>query len=84
MNTQKNNSLMMVGICALLAAGAGTLVLSAQQEKVVSSYGPINQDATFDQIKAARMAVKAGRSEDRRHGSHVRRETRPGWTDGQT
>ena len=64
MNTQKNNSLMMVGICALLAAGAGTLVLSAQQEKVVSSYGPINQDATFDQIKAARMAVKAGRAEE--------------------
>lgn len=37
---------------------------SAQSEKVVSSYGPINQDATFDQIKAARMAVKDARARE--------------------
>jgi len=43
-------------------AGAATAVVSAQQGKVVSSYGPTNQDVTFDQIKAMRMAVKAERA----------------------
>lgn len=64
MNTQKNNSLRMVEICALLVMVAGTLAFSAQQEKVVSSYGPINQDVTFEQIKAARMDVKAERARE--------------------
>ena len=35
-----------------------------QSGKVVSSYGPTNQDTTFDQIKAARMAVKAERAQE--------------------
>jgi hypothetical protein len=36
----------------------------AQQPKVVSSYGPINQDVGFDQIKADRMKVKAERAKE--------------------
>ena len=36
----------------------------AQQSKVVSSYGPINQNVGFDQIKADRMKVKAGRAKE--------------------
>ena len=54
----------LVGVCILLIAGAATVVVSAQQGKVVSSYGPTNQDVTFDQIKAARMAVKAERAKE--------------------
>jgi cytochrome c peroxidase len=42
---------------AMIAAGA-----AAQQPTVKSSYGPTNQTETFDQIKAARMAVKAARA----------------------
>jgi cytochrome c peroxidase len=34
----------------------------AQQGGVTSSYGPINQTQTFEQIKAARLAVKAERA----------------------
>jgi cytochrome c peroxidase len=34
------------------------------QDRVVSSYGPTNQDMTFDQIKADRMAVKAIRAKE--------------------
>jgi hypothetical protein len=45
-----------------LAVGAATVLVYAQQGKVVSSYGPTNQDVTFDQIKAACMAVKAARA----------------------
>ena len=36
-------------------------VTFAQQAKVVSSYGQVNQDVGFDQIKADRMKVKAER-----------------------
>jgi hypothetical protein len=64
MSTRKNHRLALVGIYTLLVALAGALVVSAQPEKVVSSYGPINQDVTFDQIKAARMAVKAERAQE--------------------
>ncbi len=47
-----------------MLVGATVVVVSAQQEKVVSSYGPINQDVTFDQIKADRMAVKVERAKE--------------------
>lgn len=52
------------GIFAFLVAGTLTAVLAvyAQAPKVVSSFGPTNQDMTFSQIKAARMAVKAERA----------------------
>ncbi|MDA3943840.1 MAG: cytochrome B6 [Bacteroidetes bacterium] len=39
-------------------------VAFAQQAKVVSSYGPVNQDVSFDQIKAERMKVKADRAKE--------------------
>jgi cytochrome c peroxidase len=48
----------------LAALSAGLFVYAQQQEKVVSSYGPTNQDMTFSQIKAARMAVKASRAKE--------------------
>ena len=39
-------------------------VAFAQKAKVVSSYGPVNQDVTFEQIKADRMKVKADRAKE--------------------
>lgn len=62
MNRQKKYCFTLIAICILVVAGAAAAVVSAQQGKVVSSYGPTNQDVTFDQIKAARMAVKAERA----------------------
>lgn len=59
MKTYKNHSVVWVGLCILLLAGVGLPVAVGQSAKVVSSYGPINQDTSFDQIKAARLAVKA-------------------------
>lgn len=41
---------------------AATGMVFAQEGKVVSSYGPINQDVSFEQIKTGRMAVKAERA----------------------
>ncbi len=64
MRTGKYSRFAWVGICTLLAAAAGRAADATQPEKVVSSYGPINQDVTFDQIKAARMAVKAARAQE--------------------
>jgi cytochrome c peroxidase len=51
-------------VIALLVAAVIAPIVSAQSEKAVSSYGQVNQDVTFDQIKAARMAVKAGRAQE--------------------
>jgi hypothetical protein len=51
-----------VTVCVLCLAGAAISVVSAQQGKVVSIYGPTNQDVTFDQMKAARIALKAERA----------------------
>ena len=49
----------------LLGAAAIVSIGHSQQEgKVVSSYGPTNQDVTFDQIKAERMAVKMVRAKE--------------------
>ena len=52
---------------AILAVGIGTVLIAAfatgaEPAKVVSSYGPTNQDMTFGQIKDARLAVKADRA----------------------
>ena len=60
--THKTHCLTRVGIGALLLAVIGALGLAEQPAKVVSSYGPINQSETFEQIKAGRMAVKAERA----------------------
>ncbi len=47
----------------LLVVGVPLLV-SAEEGKVVTSYGPTNMTETFEQIKAARMAVKAERAKE--------------------
>jgi cytochrome c peroxidase len=62
MSKHRNHPIAFFGICALLLAGALAGIVFAQQEKIVSSYGPTNQDVSFEQIKAARMAVKAERA----------------------
>ncbi|HPS54120.1 MAG TPA: hypothetical protein PLP05_00845 [Sedimentisphaerales bacterium] len=64
MSTKKNHRNPLVGICILLVVCTGVLVAVTQQGKVVSSYGPTNQDATFEQIKTARMSVKAERAQE--------------------
>ena len=64
MNQQETYRFALIAICILAVAVAAAAVVSAQQEKVVSSYGPTNQDQTFDQIKAARMAVKEERAKE--------------------
>jgi len=67
-----NNSTKIIGICVLLIAAVVTPPLHAQQAKIVSSYGPTNQDVSFDQIKAARMAVKAERAKEHMELLHSR------------
>lgn len=52
-----------VGLCILAIGAAGVCVVAAEPVKVVSSYGPINQDVPFEHIKAARMAVKVERAQ---------------------
>jgi hypothetical protein len=52
-----------VTVCVLSLAGAATSVVSAQQGKVVSIYGSRNQDVTIDQMKAARVTLKAERAD---------------------
>jgi cytochrome c peroxidase len=64
MSTRRNRRIAEAGICILLVAGFNAGLVLAQQGKVVSSYGPTNQDLTFDQIKDARMAVKAERAQE--------------------
>lgn len=64
MSGKENSSLKLIAICILLAVGAATVLVHAQQGKIVSSYGPTNQDQSFDQIKAARMAVKDARAKE--------------------
>ncbi len=62
MNKQQNILIKLIGICIMFVVVAAPSVIFAQQEKIISSYGPTNQTETFDQIKAARMAVKAERA----------------------
>ncbi|MHB1047262.1 MAG: cytochrome B6 [Thermoanaerobaculia bacterium] len=51
---------------SFVIAGAGALAIAlavhGESSKVVSSFGPTNQDVTFSQIKADRLAVKADRA----------------------
>jgi len=61
MNQQKKSRFGLIAMCILVVAGP-PLQLSLRSREVVSSYGPTNQDVTFDQIKAARMAVKVERA----------------------
>ncbi len=51
---------------SFVIASAGALAIAfavhGESTKVVSSFGPTNQDVTFSQIKADRLAVKADRA----------------------
>jgi len=59
---KRSRAAVLVIVSAATLAGAGVFAVAAQSTKVVSSYGPNNQDMTFDQIKAGRLAVKAERA----------------------
>jgi cytochrome c peroxidase len=54
----------LIFFCILLIMVINFDVTFAQKAKVVSSYGPVNQDVGFDQIKADRMKVKADRAKE--------------------
>src|SRR5664279_2064836 len=62
MEDLKMNHLKKKLICFCILFLAVINVSFAQQAKIVSSYGPINQDIGFDQIKADRMKVNADRA----------------------
>lgn len=52
-------------VVGLLAVVSVASIADAQQQgKVASSYGPTSFDMSFDQIKAARMAVKEARAKE--------------------
>ena len=65
---QKKRVVFLALVSAATLVGGGAFAVHAQSTKVISSYGPNNQDMTFDQIKAARLAVKAERA--RIHAAH--------------
>ena len=54
----------LINFCISLLAVISVDVSFAQQVKIVSSYGPINQSDGFNQIKADRMKVKADRANE--------------------
>lgn len=58
----RNRAGILATVGAVTLAGIGALSVHAQSRKVVSSFGPTNQEETFDQIKAARLAVKPERA----------------------
>src|ERR1035437_5095799 len=58
----RNRAAFLAFMSAAILAGAGAFVVHAQSAKAISSYGPNNQDMTFEQIKAGRLAVKAERA----------------------
>lgn len=62
MKKKKNLSLNCLSIWILLCVGISFTAVYAQPGKIVSSYGPTNQTETFEEIKAARMAVKNERA----------------------
>src|SRR5450756_2020154 len=59
---QKKRAVVLALVSAATLVGGGAFAVHAQSTKVISSYGPNNQDMTFDQIKTARLAVKAERA----------------------
>lgn len=61
---QLKKKLIAFGILLMVVISVYVYVSFSQQTKIVSSYGSINQDAGFDQIKAERMKVKAERAKE--------------------
>jgi len=64
MRIQFSASVMVAVMGVVLVVGLAPILVSAGEGKVVSSYGPINQSETFEQIKAARLAVKTERAKE--------------------
>lgn len=64
MKRQNNIRFALIGISVAFLVIAATTAAFAEEKKVVSSYGPTNQDVSFDTIKAQRMAVKAARAKE--------------------
>lgn len=62
MNKKNDLLIKFTRICIMLLVGGIATAVLAQQGNVISSYGPVNQTETFDQIKAGRMAVKSERA----------------------
>jgi hypothetical protein len=60
----RDHALAFTQIGIFLVMGTATAIVVAREAKVVSSYGPTNQDVSFEQIRAARMAVKAERAKE--------------------
>jgi cytochrome c peroxidase len=56
--------MMFLSLCVMTVAAVCTTGYHAQQGPVVSSYGPTNPTMTFEQIKGARLAVKAERAKE--------------------
>lgn len=67
----------LIWICVSLVVGLAAVAVFAQRAKVVSSYGPTNQDQTFDQIKAGRLAVKAERAREHAELLNLRYDLSP-------
>jgi cytochrome c peroxidase len=63
MNKKNDLFIKLISLSIILLVGGIASVVFAQQGKVISSYGPVNQTETFDQIKAGRMAVKSERAQ---------------------
>lgn len=62
MSKHQNILIKLIIVCIMFVVAFASSVVLAQQEKIISSYGPTNQTETFDQIKAGRMAVKSERA----------------------
>lgn len=62
MKATAHHGMFPVGVIVSLLVAALAAAVHAQQGKVSSSYGPTNQTATFEEIKAGRLAVKAERA----------------------
>ncbi|MBF0217303.1 MAG: cytochrome B6 [Candidatus Omnitrophica bacterium] len=64
MKVQKNTILAGIVVFVVFAGAGGVFAVSGEETKVVSSYGPTDQDDTFETIKAGRMTVKAERAKE--------------------
>ncbi len=64
MKTQNSIRFALIEISIAFLVIAATTAAFAEEKKVVSSYGPTNQDVSFDTIKAQRMAVKVVRAKE--------------------
>jgi cytochrome c peroxidase len=64
MKKQNDIRFALMGISIVFLMIAATTAGFSEEKKVVSSYGPTNQDVPFETIKAQRLAVKAERAKE--------------------